>query len=145
MKNTRTVRTNIPSTAKSLEIMRSVIGQLSDGIWENTRGYGSYWYCADIIDDDGFIAISVNSDRYYWYLDKLILNRYFDMSDAEIRKFFRNKLRTIVRHEANDNPMYDYSFTRDNAMTLDYIGYKETIEVGDVFNVFNILKQEPIF
>lgn len=145
MKNTRIVKTNVPATAKALEIMRSVLGQLGDGIWENTNAYTSYWYCANIVDDNGFVAIALNADSYYSYCHNWYINKYYRMTDADVRKFFRNKLRTIVRHEANDNPMYDYSFTRDNAMTLGYIGYKETIEVGDVFNVFNILKQEPIF
>ena len=36
------ITTTIPATSKRLNILSSVIGQMSDGIWENTRSMEKY-------------------------------------------------------------------------------------------------------
>ena len=42
MNNYREINTLFFSK-KADEILRSVLGQLSDGLWENIRGYTKYW------------------------------------------------------------------------------------------------------
>ena len=37
------ITTHIKSTEKRLDILGSVMGQMSDGIWENTRSMEKYW------------------------------------------------------------------------------------------------------
>ena len=37
------ITTSIPATDRRLSILGSVIGQMSDGIWENTRSMEKYW------------------------------------------------------------------------------------------------------
>ena len=41
------------SDKKAKEILNSVIGQMSDGIWENSPGYSRYWKNIDIGEEDG--------------------------------------------------------------------------------------------
>ena len=69
------------------DILSSVIGQLSDGIWENSRQCERYWKSLDIIKDenDEIIIISNNS----WL---------FNTND-ECKKYFATKMKQIVKKE----------------------------------------------
>lgn len=138
----RVIITNVPNTNKALEVLQSVIGQISDGIWENTDSYTSYWYCADIKVIDGSICIVIEDSPYFSYFGHYRKNNYYRMSDNEVRKFFANKLRTIIRTEQKDNPNMDLSFKSANNTISNYIGYKEQISVGYIYNICKLLKIE---
>lgn len=43
----REVITNLPNEKKYCEMIASVVGQLSDGIWENSPRCIPYWYFAE--------------------------------------------------------------------------------------------------
>ena len=57
----RTITTGLSGKVNS-DILHSVIGQLSDGIWENSPGMEKYWKHADIEERDGQLCIAVSDD-----------------------------------------------------------------------------------
>ena len=60
------ITTHIKSTAKRLNILSSVIGQMSDGIWENTRSMEKYWKSLDFgTDASGYIYLEAGQTYFY--------------------------------------------------------------------------------
>ena len=84
----RVVETGLPDNTKNNEILRSVIGQMSDGIWEESAYMRPYWEDAEI---DG---VNINVRTY---------GAYSQMSDAQVLNFFARKVYTITRMFAEDN------------------------------------------
>lgn len=131
---------------KNFEIIQSIFGQMSDGIWENSNHNCCYWMAAHpevrgdkiVVDIDtvsyldcGYNAWSNRSIFYY--------NRYNNMTDAQIMQFFANKISQIVHIEHKDNqfdcPTGAYRLCADNDYVSDYFGYKERITMSDLFHV----------
>ena len=96
--------------AKNLEILYSVIGQMSDGIWENTSGMKRYWaYCH--IDKDCNIIVDTS-----WG------SGFRDYDDQKVIKFFARKIKRICDIEKEDNSRYyDCSFSYDNNTVSRYL------------------------
>lgn len=92
MDNKRIVTTNLPNEKKYREILASVIGQMSDGIWENSNKYNGYWNYAEC--DSNSVDIIINTN---WYSrNTKAKNPYVTMSDKEIKNFFANKVKQIA-------------------------------------------------
>lgn len=121
--------TGIPATdRKSFEILESVIGQLSDGIWENSPGMGKYWKNLHIDTRDGNIIIN---ETY---------NSPFRLDDQKkVLEFFANKVKQIIKTEIEDGRS-DLEWKRDCTGISDYLGYKEQITVRDAYKVYDQLK-----
>lgn len=94
----RIIRTGLPNERKYGEILASVIGQMSDGIWENTNRMNGYWIYADCNSR----CIDITVDKYSDYREK-VRNPYSCMSDEQILNFFANKIKTIALIEMQDN------------------------------------------
>lgn len=126
------------------EVLRSVSGQLSDGIWENARN-DEYWYFCDI-ENSGFeVYFNVSADRQVGYYGR---NPYPAMSDEQIRKYWATKLRETVKEEAADwklhhngepRPNGEIVWKRDCTAVLDYVGYDLKITVADCYRVYDAL------
>ena len=53
------ITTYIKANNKRQNILDSVIGQMSDGIWENTRSMEKYWKSLDFgVDANGYITLT---------------------------------------------------------------------------------------
>ena len=118
------INTGIKANDKFKEILSGVIGQMSDGIWENTRSMEKYWKSLSYtVDPTGYIIIE---DRYH--------------TCANPVDFFANKIKQIIKIEAEDNPGSGIRWERDCAATTVYLNYTETITVGDCYKLYEALK-----
>jgi hypothetical protein len=138
------------------DILRSVMGQLSDGIWENSAIMKKFWKNAHVAWDDGNgeIVILVNKRRseiisvpYYWsiknncmeYKNTIMVNPFVEMDDAKVCSWFADKIRSIVHTEMRDAGG-KFWWSKKPEVKLEYIGYKSDVTVGDCRDVFNALK-----
>lgn len=111
-------------------ILDSLMGQLSDGIWENSNRMQKYWqYMKPVIDEKGEIFIKVPKS-YNWYLDL--------ESQNDIRKFFAVHLKQMVK-KIQEWSVANYEWKRDN--TTQFSGYFHSPEptVQDVYRVYDKL------
>ena len=118
------INTGIKANDKFKEILSGVIGQMSDGIWENTRSMEKYWKSLSYtVDPAGYIIIE---DCHH--------------TCANPVDFFANKIKQIIKIEAEDNPGSGIRWERDCAATTVYLNYTETITVGDCYKLYEALK-----
>lgn len=117
------VNTGIKANTKYLEILNSVIGQMSDGIWENTRSMEKYWKSLNYsVDPSGYIIIE---DRHY------VCSNPVD--------FFANKIKQIVKIEMDDGNTR-LTWSRACSAIPQYITYGSPITVGDCYELYELLK-----
>ena len=124
------------SDKKAKEILNSVIGQMSDGIWENSPGYSRYWKNIDIGEEDGEIVIYGGISYGSPFIDYRSSTGVKD--DSAVRKFMAHKIKQIVKIEADDGNS-DIVWKRDCETPLSYMGYDETITVRDCYRVYDKL------
>lgn len=124
---------------KSFEVLRSVIGQLSDGIWENSSRMEKYWLNAHIERIEEEVVITIDQGYAKYWCEKWIYNPFIKMTDSEIRVWFANKIKQIVKFEETCENGKRW-WKRGNIQELAFMGYKETISVADAYNVYDILR-----
>ena len=112
------------SDRKAEEVLLSVIGQLSDGIWENSRGMERYWQYADIIKKGSEIYISVNTENYE--------SGYRGKSEQDIKRYFAQKVKQIVKEEGLE-------WSRDNTEISAYLDRGSDVTVQDAYRVYDKL------
>lgn len=126
------------SDKKAKEILDSVIGQMSDGIWENSSSMDKYWKNLDVdVDGDEIIITSEVNSR----------NPFSKYSDDEVgqkvRDFFANKIKQIVKIEHEDgytDDAKDIVWDRNCQARTKYLNYYEDITVRDAYRVYDKLK-----
>ena len=99
------------------DILDSVLGQMSDGIWENSNIYG-YWVSVEISDNNDII---VSKSRYVEFCNSYYKNGFYDKSDSEVKKYFANKIKTVVNVEQKDYPKRNLRWSNTNNTPLIYI------------------------
>lgn len=145
MEYNRKIKTNLEATNKNYEILDSVHGQMSDGIWENSPVMENYWVFSNIeVSDDNKIVIVV-SDTYQvesvgFTRKKFARNGFKFKTDDQVKAFFANKIKQIVAKEGSYEDAGDYSWRKDNQQKCGYMGYKETITVADAYAAYKNLK-----
>lgn len=113
--------THIKADDKKLNILGSVIGQMSDGIWENTRSMERYWKSLDYGKDPS---------GYIWLDDRYGVT-------ADVYDFFANKIKKIIQIEIEDgNDRLVWS--RTCAGVPHYM--HGTVTVGDCYELYELLK-----
>lgn len=136
------------------DVISSVMGQLSDGIWENSPAMESYWrMCEPFKADDGktYMKVSKKMD-YVDYTDHRGLrhfknNKYASLTNAGVRNFWGNKVKQVVdieRRDSKNSALFkgdeDYSWRPDNKTELQYMhSYREggkNPTVGDAYKVW---------
>lgn len=117
------INTGIRATEKNLSILRSVIGQMSDGIWENTRAMEKYWRNLDYgTTDQGTIYLEDRAGVC-----------------SNVADFFANKIKQIVKIEIEDGwEAEGLEWSRDCAVHPDY--FHGTVTVGDCYQLYELLK-----
>ena len=104
------------------EIIDSVIGQLSDGIWENSPGMEGYWTTAESDGNGNIVIDDRNVIRDSWR-DKPFENKYSRMSDDEVRRFFANKAKYVAQLYLHDHSMNPYkNWNAENTEECGYMG-----------------------
>lgn len=135
----RTIRTGLRGKKQS-EILHSIQGQMSDGIWENSPNYERYWRAFEIQElDDGELAILVSKAPYLNVWMGSCLNPYYSKTDDQVKQFFANKVKQIVKEEIKDNGN-SFKWSPTGTTELAYLGYRETITVADAYAVYNALR-----
>ena len=129
----------------SLNVLRSTIGQLSDGIWENSRKAERYWPFAEAQMINGNVCIVINKDNYkhnhYANGFRFDLN----MDSIKIRNYFAKKIQAVVRENARDYPNSGIKCSSKCEAILDYMhdydsGITHTIRACDAYRVYKELK-----
>jgi len=120
------------------DILESVIGQISDGIWENSPGMEGYWMGADIDDDCNIIT---SSDMYIKSWKNYIKNPYYNMTDTEVRRYFANKIKQICQEYLNDNNLNPYTgWNADSEEVCTYLGHGRDVTIADAYAAYKALK-----
>lgn len=117
------VKTGIKANPKFMTILNACIGQMSDGIWENTRSMEKYWKSLQInTDSSGLIEID---DRHYVC--------------ANPADFMANKIKQIIKVEI-DNGNTKLEWSRTCSAVPRYLTYGNPITVGDCYELYELLK-----
>ena len=99
--NVRQIHTGL-YTQTAQDCLDSVIGQLSDGIWENASSMAKYWEFVTIVRaDDGEVLINVSKDMHDQYTHRE--NGFYYKSDFDVMNFFADKIKQIVKEEFKDS------------------------------------------
>jgi hypothetical protein len=140
-KNCRTIHTNLYGN-KNLEIIRSVEGQLSDGMWENSFAMRGYWlfFCVDSAPD-GEVLIHIANDWGDMDFGKMRYNKFGDMKGQyEVLEWFAKKIKQIIKQEQKDAwENHPIEWKRDCEVVSKYLGYDEQITVKDCYEAYDIL------
>lgn len=139
---TRIIHTGLYSNVAK-EIISSVIGQQSDGKWENSPSMEKWWKFADCVqapDGEVLIEVSTESCKYdQWsYHNKIIYNGFYSMDDAEIKQKFAGWIKCLAKDEMKDENAGN-QWKRDSEMKLDYLNYEENVTAADAYFVYEKL------
>jgi len=126
--------TGVEVNDKDKDILRSVSGQLSDGIWENSRAMEKYWRNLDFDEKDGNLVIHTKSEGWD--------NPFRAMDDQKIREYVAGKIKQIVKTELRDNGADERNnWNRNNDTELDYLtrNNENPITVKDAYKLYDAL------
>ena len=134
MEKYRIIKTGL-KTQKECDILDGVFGQLSDGMWENSRAAGGYWPYIDAELENGEVVLKV-STAYRKYGEPY--NKLLNMPDDEIKKWLAKKIKQVIKEEGLD-------WKRDNTEETDYLDTewrtsKQPSTVADCYYVYEVLK-----
>ena len=135
----RKIKTNTFSK-KANEMLRSVIGQMSDGIWENSKSMDKYWMFAYIdraLDGENIIEIGTETGKMY--CNQYVYNGFSDMSDDQIREFFAKKIKQIAKIELKDNNKTTEWKRTNTEFKSCYLNYNEDISIADAYLCYEFL------
>lgn len=133
----RIVQTGLKGN-KAKEILSSVLGQMSDGIWENSNqpGYVRWWYPINIKMEGENVEIVVDENFMFKWCGQWYQNPYVGKTEIHIKNFLSRKLKQIVKIEQND---YGYD-KNDLSIISKYVGYEEKITLQDCLETAKFLK-----
>ena len=132
----------------SLNVLLSTLGQLSDGIWENSNVARHYWEFADIEMIDNEVCIAIKKDLYYYPGGKYRpIENYFKtrmhLDPTVIKKYFANKVKAVVRENAKDYPDAGIKCNAKCNVELDYMSSYDSkdipIKASDAYIVYKAL------
>lgn len=107
------------------KIITSVLGQLSDGMWENSSAMDKYWKYAKV---EGTQLI-LKTDTYK--------SGFYNKTEEWIKNWFANKLKQAVQDEHGNNKA---GWNRMNTAISDYISYSHDITVSMCYECYDFLK-----
>lgn len=130
----RIIKTGL-KTQKECDILDGVFGQLSDGMWENSRAAEGYWPYIDAELENGEVVLKVSN--FYRY-DGKPTNKLLDMDDASVKKWLAKKIKQVIQEEGLD-------WDRGNTDETDYLdtGWRKSKQpstVADCYYVYEVLK-----
>lgn len=132
----------------SLNVLLSTLGQLSDGLWENSRVAEHYWEFAEAEIVDNQVCLMIKKDMYdYHGGHRRPTENYFktrlNMDPSAIKKYFANKVRAVVRQEAKDYPEAGIKCNAKCDVKLDYMSCYDNrdipIKASDAYKVYKAL------
>lgn len=126
----RIIKTGLPKRFK--DMLNAVIGQMSDGYWENTPMMRGYWPFVDAGVQGDEAVLEVSDNRFSIHHNAT--NRFADMTDDAIRKFFAEKIKFLIKEEGLGD------WKRDNEKETDYLSYDDPYRVKDCYYAYEVLK-----
>ena len=129
---------------KYKEMIDSVIGQLSDGIWENCNLNG-YWVYAYGSSDGTDIIIDEKYRDWENDYKSGYKNPYYNMSDSDILRYYAKKIKQIALDEMEDNSTSEKPFVKkgkfkpDDSYKLVYLSADECITLMDAYELYELL------
>lgn len=139
----RTIDTGLKGKINA-SILESVEGQLSDGMWENSPRMEGYWlfFCVGMEDNKVVLHISKQYAEYRWNRNKY--NAFSDMSDYQIKEWFANKIKQIIKQEQKDAwPNHPIEWKRDCEVESMYM--HDNITVAQCYKAYDILKGRRVY
>lgn len=124
----KVVITPIVDNPINSEIMHSVIGQMSDGIWENSRRLESVWRGLSIGSQNGYITIEVDNR-----------SELISRTNAGILEYFAAKIKQIIKTEVEDG-CADMVWDRQCRVPSTYLNYRQDVQVRDAYQCYDLLK-----
>ena len=143
------IETGLTDSA-SLNVLKSTLGQLSDGIWENSRKAERYWPFAEAEMINGSVCLMISKEysKHYGYGRNAwgYTNGFradFAMDTTAIKKYFANKVRAVVRENAKDYPSHHIRCDAKCDVELDYMHCCDKsdiqIKASDAYKVYKAL------
>ena len=126
------------------EIIRSVIGQLSDGYGESNPANDKWWKFADCVQaSDGEVLIEVSTESWEYnefrsHCHKYTYNGFHNMSDVEVMKKFAGWIKKTAKMEMKDENAGN-QWNRGSEMMLNYLRYNENVTAADAYFVYEAL------
>lgn len=119
-------------------VIDGVHGQLSDGKWENTLGYNKYWTNFAVeTADDGEVVFKVNTEGSIMWCHHWHVNPFYNMAEAEFKKWIANKIKAVVNDERRDRKKFGSWDRMNTDHTSLYLGHADE-EYGPVVTVADI-------
>lgn len=129
----RIIKTGLSKKYK--DMLDSVLGQMSDGYWENTPMMQGYWKFCDIGTDGDEITIEVDATSGERLDGRFIENRFYRMSDDAVKKFFADKIKFLIKEEGLGK------WDRGNERETAFLSYdRPHYRVKDCYYAYEILK-----
>ena len=128
---------------KAMDALSAVIGQMSDGYWEDNSAYDGYWMTSSVVrNEEGVIEIHLNEGRDFYkgryYSRPWGRNKWYDMTDAQVINFFARKIEFIAKVNAQDYRISDY---RNSQEVCTYLDYKSGLRFCDAFSTAKALNE----
>lgn len=116
-------------------ILEGVMGQLSDGIWENSRAMTKYWSYMDIVEEDGELCIEVPSNFHVlWNMDA---------DPQAVKTWFAKKVKAVAKEYLKDFSWEGGEWKRDCTVTVHYFhgnyAAKTWPTVAEAYNAYEVL------
>ncbi len=137
----------------SKSVLQNVIGQLSDGIWENSSAMTHYWPFVEVEMRNGQVCLVITNrdESYCWnlgsYGHNYFVNPYkMNKNVQKIKRWFADKIKAIVNEERKDYPDKGIKFDGKCDKGLSYMYYRNDdgsyrdIIVKEAYAVYKHLK-----
>ena len=111
------------------KVLESVIGQLSDGIWENSRSMEKYWATTEIKKDPSTNEVILD-------VSEIVFN---GKNDHEIKKWFATKIKQIIKQEIEDGDR-TITWSKDCHERARYM--HDNLTVAEAYNTYAKLLKE---
>lgn len=129
----RVIKTGLSKKYK--DMLDAVIGQMSDGYWENSPMMRGYWKFVNIGTSGDEATLNVAETSGALDGDRRVENRFYGMPDDAVKKFFADKIKFLIKEEGLGK------WDRDNERKTDYLSHGEArYRVKDCYYAYEILK-----
>ena len=143
MTNAFIIKTGLTDNT-SLNVLKSTLGQLSDGMWENSRKAERYWPFAEAEMIEGNVCLVISNDLHKGRHYTNGFRSDLAMDPVRIKDYFAKKIQAIVRENAKDYPSRGIKCNAKCEAALDYMSdygnYENKIRACDAHKVYKTLK-----
>lgn len=108
-------------TMDNARVIDAVLGQMSDGMWENSPSMDKYWMNAEVHGTE----LEINTDTWN--------SGFRGKSEEQIRSYFAKKIKQVVQEEVGGNKE---GWKRENT---DQSCYMHDIEVSKCYKCYDYL------